>query len=392
MVDVYRKPLVLDLTTGLEERIQSGDGLDLGAWQAPIAIGDPGQVLAAPATGTIAEWVDPDTGPAGPGYLATSATDNVAIGTGSKTLVTQTGLAYTAGARVRATDGGNVANYMEGVVTSYSTTSLVFTSDLVGGSGTPATWNINLAGNKGTAGADGSDGSNGSNGSNGAVGAGYTATSTTSLLIEVASKQFTTQAGLAYTVGARARASSAAGPTNYVEGLVSGYSSTTLTINVDRIGGTGTKADWNINLVGDVGATGSTGASGVDDIILTNANAGTIAICFAVYVKSNGNVDLAKADAVGTTETLGLVEDAAGITTVTPGKILMDGILTATDNQWKAVQDVSASLVPGKVYFLSAATAGKIAVAAPSTGFVQRVGRAISTTQMDLQIMAPIKL
>jgi hypothetical protein len=375
MVDVYRKPLVLD--AGLEEQIQSGEGLDLGAWQAPIALGSSGQVLAAPASGTIAEWVAPN---AGSGYKATSATDNVAIGTGSKTLVTQAGLAYTAGARVRATDSGNVANYMEGVVTSYTTTSLVFTVDLVGGTGTPAGWNINLSGNKGDTGNAGSNG------------AGYTATSTTSLLIEVASKEFTTQAGLAYTVGARARASSAAGPTNYVEGLVSGYSSTTLTINVDRIGGSGTKTDWNINLVGDVGATGATGASGVDDLTLANANAGTIAICFAVYTKSDGTVDLAKADVLGTTETLGLVEDVAGIAHLASGKILVDGVLTATDDQWKAVQDVSASLVPGAVYFLSAATAGKIAATAPTTGFVQRIGRAISTTRMDLKIMAPIKL
>jgi len=37
--------------------------------------------------------------------------------------------------------------------------------------------------------------------------------------------------GLAYSIGARARASSAADGTNYMEGLVTGYSGTTLTVN-----------------------------------------------------------------------------------------------------------------------------------------------------------------
>lgn len=94
------------------------------------------------------------------------------------------------------------------------------------------------------------------------AGPGYLATSTTSLLIAAASKSFTTQAGLAYTVGARVRASSAADTSNYMEGLVTSYSGTTLVVNVTRVGGSGTLNDWNINLAGDVGATGLTGATG----------------------------------------------------------------------------------------------------------------------------------
>ena len=73
---------------------------------------------------------------------------------------------------------------------------------------------------------------------------------------------FTTQAGLAYTVGARVRASSTANTANYMEGLVTGYNSGTgvLTFNVDNSGGSGGPfTSWNINLAGDVGATGPTG-------------------------------------------------------------------------------------------------------------------------------------
>jgi hypothetical protein len=91
----------------------------------------------------------------GAGYAATSAT-SVAIGTGSKTFATQTGLAYSAGARVRITSAANTANWMEGLVSAYSGNTLVVTVAVVSGSGTHADWNINLAGEPGTAGTEGS--------------------------------------------------------------------------------------------------------------------------------------------------------------------------------------------------------------------------------------------
>jgi len=106
-------------------------------------------------------------------------------------------------------------------------------------------------GPQGPAGATGAAGSNGSNG------AGYLATSTTSLAIGTGSTAFTTQAALAYSAGARVRASSAADGSNYMEGLATAYSGTTLTINVTSTGGSGTHADWNINLAGQPGANGA---------------------------------------------------------------------------------------------------------------------------------------
>ena len=73
-----------------------------------------------------------------------------------------------------------------------------------------------------------------------------TATSTTSLLIEVASKAFTVAPSLGYVAGMRVRATSAANAANFMEGTVTSYASTTLTVAVDTIGGTGTLADWTI--------------------------------------------------------------------------------------------------------------------------------------------------
>jgi hypothetical protein len=73
-----------------------------------------------------------------------------------------------------------------------------------------------------------------------------TAVSTTSLAIEVASKAFTVAASLGYVVGMRVRATSAANAANFMEGTVASYTSTTLTVAVDTIGGTGSPADWTI--------------------------------------------------------------------------------------------------------------------------------------------------
>jgi hypothetical protein len=95
-------------------------------------------------------------------------------------------------------------------------------------------------------------------------GTGYLATSTSSLAIGTGSKTFTTQTNLAYSPGARVRASSNGSPTNWMEGAVTSYSSgtTTLVLNIDKVSGSGTFADWNINLAGQPGVDGATGATG----------------------------------------------------------------------------------------------------------------------------------
>ena len=89
------------------------------------------------------------------------------------------------------------------------------------------------------------------------------AASTTSLLIAVASKAFTVASGLGFAAGDWVLATSDANPdSNYMHGPISSYSGTTLTINVDNIGGSGTLADWTIRRSGTQGATGDTGATG----------------------------------------------------------------------------------------------------------------------------------
>jgi hypothetical protein len=127
-------------------------------------------------TGTPGTWAlvgaTGPTGAAGPGYLATSTTSLATAGSASKSFTTQSGLAYSVGARIRATSVGT-GEYMEGLVTSYSGTTLVATMDTNSGTGTHADWNINLAGNVGATGAQGPTGPTGPVGGGGGGGAPY---------------------------------------------------------------------------------------------------------------------------------------------------------------------------------------------------------------------------
>jgi len=130
-----------------------------------------------------------------------------------------------------------------------------------------------------------------------------------------------------------------------------------------------------------------------NEINLTNNNASTINIGQPVYAESDGNVDLAQANAQGTVEVIGLVADAT-IAASASGQIITDGVLEATTDQWDAVTGDTGGLTVGDVYYLSAASAGELTTTAPSStgNFVKRVGTALSTTQMELEFGQTVKL
>ena len=86
-------------------------------------------------------------------------------------------------------------------------------------------------------------------------------TSTTSLTIGTGSQAFTTQSGKQWILGQRLRAASDDGA-KVMDGEVTAYSGTSLTIDVDYTEGSGSHADWNISLIGPQGPTGATGAPG----------------------------------------------------------------------------------------------------------------------------------
>lgn len=90
-----------------------------------------------------------------------------------------------------------------------------------------------------------------------ALAAAFAGTSTSSVAIGLGNKTFTTQSGEQYTPGIWMTAVSQANAANFMFGQVVSYSGTTLVINVQSTGGSGTFADWNLSLAGVRGAPGT---------------------------------------------------------------------------------------------------------------------------------------
>jgi hypothetical protein len=90
-----------------------------------------------------------------------------------------------------------------------------------------------------------------------------TGTSATNLAIATGSKIFATQAGVGWALGQRLRAASD-DATKVMEGEVTAYSGTSLTVDVDYTAGSGSHADWNLSVAGERGGQGDPGADGDD--------------------------------------------------------------------------------------------------------------------------------
>ena len=87
---------------------------------------------------------------------ATSTTSLATTGTGSKIWTIESGRGFAIGQRLRAaSDDGTKIN--EGVVVSYSGTTLTINVDYVSGSGTHADWNISVTGDRGASGVGSGD-------------------------------------------------------------------------------------------------------------------------------------------------------------------------------------------------------------------------------------------
>lgn len=112
-------------------------------------------------------------------------------------------------------------------------------------------------------------------------------TSLSNIAIGIGTKTFTVvESNRGWGLGARLRVSSDANPgTHWMEGVVTDYSGNTLEIDVDLVGaGSGSRADWTINLAGQQGtndlstrevtAAGAVAVGVSDEIILMNKIAG----------------------------------------------------------------------------------------------------------------------
>lgn len=127
-----------------------------------------------------------------------------------------------------------------------------------------------------------------------------------------------------------------------------------------------------------------------------NANAGIATKGMVVYPSSDTNVDLAQANAQGTTKALGLC-NTDSVNNGASMDIITEGAITCTLAQWDAIAGTSGGLDEGETYFLSPDNAGQLiassAVSGISTGqFVAALGYAMNTVTMIVRINpTPIK-
>jgi len=134
---------------------------------------------------------------------------------------------------------------------------------------------------------------------------------------------------------------------------------------------------------------------GVGDstVTLTNNNAGAAVIGMPVYSDGADTFDLALADAAATYLVIGLVLDTS-IGAAAAGVVQTNGILTASTAQWDAVTGDVGGLTAGSRYYLDPTTEGNL-TATPTTTtteYVAPVGRALSTTKMELLIETAVLL
>lgn len=126
---------------------------------------------------------------------------------------------------------------------------------------------------------------------------------------------------------------------------------------------------------------------------VTNDNGSPIVIGEAVYASAADHVNLADGTNVDKSEIVGLVADVS-ISASSVGNIQTSGILTATTGQWDAIAGTTGGLTVGIVYYLDVTTPGHLTATPPLTltDWLVRIGRALSTTELELGIEPPIGL
>jgi len=122
------------------------------------------------------------------------------------------------------------------------------------------------------------------------IGIGYYGlSSASSVLIGTGSKTFTTNlnaTNTAFTVGSRVRVAYTTTPTNFMEGNITAFSGTSMTVNVDVTGGSGTYAAWSFTSVGSAGVTSISG--GTTGLTPSTATTGAVTLAGTLAVANGG--------------------------------------------------------------------------------------------------------
>jgi hypothetical protein len=130
----------------------------------------------------------------------------------------------------------------------------------------------------------------------------------------------------------------------------------------------------------------------IEGLSQTSGEAGGITIGMAVYSSAIDTVKMGKANALSTSELIGVATSTFVITGA--GTVQSSGVIALTTGQWDTVAGTTGGLAYGVVYYLDPASSGKITSTAPITvgQVVMRIGHAISTTELIIDLGIPILL
>ena len=106
-----------------------------------------------------------------------------------------------------------------------------------------------------------------------------------------------------------------------------------------------------------------------------------------IYVSGISRIALALADAMPEAGAAGVL--IADVAAGSPAQYVLNGLIVLAD--WTHVTG-SQFLTPGAIYWLDSVRAGFLTSIAPSSGYIVPIGRALSQTQLNVEIQESVKL
>jgi hypothetical protein len=198
-------------------------------------------------------------------------------------------------------------------------------------------------GDQGIQGTTGTQGSTGTQGTQGIQGRSFLGvTSSTSVAIGTGSKTFTVSNTGAFQLGERVRAANTATPSNYVEGSITSITAdTSITINADVFGGSGTFAAWTFSVAGIQGTQGPQGTTGSQGTTGTQGSTGTQGTTGLQGLQGTTGIQGTRGVADGT---ITFIIDGGGSVITTGLKGYLEIPFGCTITKWTVLNDVSGSI------------------------------------------------
>ncbi|EKD22691.1 MAG: hypothetical protein ACD_84C00006G0002 [uncultured bacterium] len=144
-------------------------------------------------------------------------------------------------------------------------------------------------------------------------------------------------------------------------------------------------------LVSSTGGTSTSNGSVAANVLTLNNNEGiTLVPGTPVYINTGTSIKRAIGNSKLTASVIGLV--SASIPYADSGIIKTGDELTLTTLQWDVITGQTGGLTVDATYFLSTTAIGKLTKIAPSSGFMVSIGRALSSTRMQIVISKKVQL